>query len=361
LKHRDKIGELAISELIMSQASPQRLQMIARYQKGDRDLRGMDLRGVDLSGVKLFQVDLREASLFGANLAGADLRQVNFGQANLSQANLENADLQGADFAGANLRRANLMGADIRNARLQAANLTGAKMPDGRLFAGQAIADAEPLQAAEIQRDLQKVAPPKPEPKVILPPIVRSFAQVKADLPYTPLFSLGAGFFLMGLQLATVQAAAYFYLLPLLMLLMFYFSPQWAGLVPIAILLLLILSMGKTGLIALIFPGLIFCGVLAGLLWMGRDVSSRPLRDTLWISVVFFVGLILYCFLLFAPVIALIIVATIVTTGFGCLTPSDMISRRFQPREILWATQLIAIVGLLIGGTIGALIPYPIS
>jgi hypothetical protein len=340
----------------MGQASPLGLQMMARYQKGDRDFRGMDLRGVDLRGVKLFQADLGEASLFGANLAGADLRQVNFGQANLSQANLENADLQGADFGGANLRRANLTGADIRNARLQAANLTGAKMPDGRLFTGQVITNAEPLQAEEIQRDLQKVAKPKPEPKVILPPIGRSFAQVKAELPYIPLLSLSLGFCLMGMQLAMLRSAAVFYLLPLLAVSVFYFYPQAAILIPIVILGILIAAAGNP--LFLIFPALLFVAVLTGMLWMGRDVSSRPLRDTLWISAVLIVGLIVYCCLLFAPVIALLIITTIVTTGFGCLAPSDMVSRRFQPREILWASQLAAIVGLLIGGTIGALMPY---
>ena len=42
--------------------------LLARYQRGDRDFRQADLRGADLRGA-----DLRDADLSGADLRGADL------------------------------------------------------------------------------------------------------------------------------------------------------------------------------------------------------------------------------------------------------------------------------------------------
>jgi hypothetical protein len=198
----------------MSQVSPPRSQLTERYRQGDRHFSGIDLREVDLSRLQLFQADLSQANLFAANLAGADLRQVNLSQANLSRANLQNADLRGANLTGANLRRANLTGADIRHAQLQQAQLTGAMMPNGKLFSGSVgpHPEAQPLSAEAIQRDLQKVAKPQPvTQKEILPPIDRSLKQVRADLPYIPLISLGIGFLLTGIQMALLRAPAPLY------------------------------------------------------------------------------------------------------------------------------------------------------
>jgi flagellar biosynthesis protein FliQ len=72
-------------------------------------------------------------------------------------------------------------------------------------------------------------------------------------------------------------------------------------------------------------------------------------------------GMMLYGLLLNAPFVMLLVLGTIATTGFGAVTPIDMATRRFQPKEILLATQIVAIGGLLMGATIGTFVRYPVG
>jgi hypothetical protein len=345
----------------MSQASSQRLQILKRYQKGDRNFKDMDLRQVDLSGLRLFQADFSQTNLFGANLAESDLRQAQFSAANLGQANLQNADLQGADFTGANLRRADLGGANIRNARFESAQMTGATMPDWRLSvnsaANGAIAEAVPLQMEAIERDLQKVAKPKwePAPKEAVPPLVRSFAEVKRDLPYAPLFALIGSCVLMGLQISMAASPATLYLLPPLALLIFYIRPQAANLIPIIFISILLLCTGNLTLLAL--PILIIIGVVAGMFFVGGNLFANPLRDGLWLSTGLIVFLIVYASsVFFGFAVGLRLILTLMTTVFGCLLPSAMVVKRFQPGQILWVSQSGAIAGVLMGKILGLLV-----
>jgi uncharacterized protein YjbI with pentapeptide repeats len=342
----------------MGQVSPHRSQLVNRYKQGDRDFSGIDLHQVDLSRIQLFQADLSQANLFNTNLIGADLRQVNLSQANLSQANLQNADLQGANLTGANLRRANLAGADIRDTQLQQAHLTGAVMPDGKLYSGSIIplAGSQPLPAEAIQQDLQKIAKPKPQPKPILPPIVRSAEQIRADLPYIPLMSLSVGFFLTGIQMAAMRASAPLYLILPLTLTLCYFYPDAAWFIPVVIVGILLSSLGIGQM--MIFPALIFLLILGLVKVFGRNIFRDQWRGSLWIAGVLMVGMVLYGLLLNAPLIMLLVLATILATGFGAVVPSDMATRRFRPQEILLVTQGVAIVSLIMGATIGSFLYY---
>jgi hypothetical protein len=98
-------------------------ELIAKYEKGERNFRGADLEGADLMG----------ANLRYANLWGADLRDAVLRDANLMDADLRKADLRGADLEGANLLDANLWGADLRDAYLRGAYLKGADLMDANL------------------------------------------------------------------------------------------------------------------------------------------------------------------------------------------------------------------------------------
>ncbi|MBD2612659.1 pentapeptide repeat-containing protein [Nostoc punctiforme FACHB-252] len=141
-------------------------ELLAAYQRGERDFAKVNLENADLSqanltGINLEKTNLKNANLCGTNLSaanlqtadlrganltqtnlryahlnGSDLRQAVIKQAdlyraNLSWANLSQQDLRGAnlarvDFQGADLSAANLSEANLNEAKLDAANLTGA-------------------------------------------------------------------------------------------------------------------------------------------------------------------------------------------------------------------------------------------
>jgi hypothetical protein len=85
------------------------MELIKRYNSGQRDFRCVDLRGVDLRGV-----DLTDVNLSYANLEGADLYNANLTDVNLSYTNLEGAKLNGADLRFTYLRNAKLKHMIIR-------------------------------------------------------------------------------------------------------------------------------------------------------------------------------------------------------------------------------------------------------
>ena len=72
------------------------VDVLKRYEKGERDFSGADLENADLKGVYLFKADLS-----GADLRGADL----------SDANLGGCNIKGADLTGAKLMNTNLYSA----------------------------------------------------------------------------------------------------------------------------------------------------------------------------------------------------------------------------------------------------------
>jgi uncharacterized protein YjbI with pentapeptide repeats len=113
----------------------------------------------------------------------------------LSQANLQNAELRGTNLHGANLHRANLTGTKVTNNQLQQAQITGAMLPNGKLFNGSLVESEAALKPEEIQQGLQRNAKLKFQSKVkeTLPPIERTFSQVRADLPYLQLRRLMLG------------------------------------------------------------------------------------------------------------------------------------------------------------------------
>ena len=83
------------------------VELLSRFEAGERDFRGADLQGAELA-----QADLRGADLRGAFLVRADLRAAHLDGANLRWANLTDAALPQAALAGADLSGATLARAD---------------------------------------------------------------------------------------------------------------------------------------------------------------------------------------------------------------------------------------------------------
>jgi uncharacterized protein YjbI with pentapeptide repeats len=80
------------------------LELIQRYEKGERNFSGVNLSKAKLIGAYLPGINLWGADLTGANLAKAKLWGANLSLANLAQANLTRANISGANFQQANLR-----------------------------------------------------------------------------------------------------------------------------------------------------------------------------------------------------------------------------------------------------------------
>jgi hypothetical protein len=105
-----------------------REELIAKYEKGERNFRGAYLRGAYLRGADLEGADLRYANLEGADLKGADLRGADLRGAVLRGVDLWGANLEGVDLSDADLRGADLMGANLEGVDLWGANLWGANL-----------------------------------------------------------------------------------------------------------------------------------------------------------------------------------------------------------------------------------------
>ena len=112
--------------------------LIERYGRGQRSLRGASLWRADLSGVRLDGADLSESDLLYANLEGASLRGARLRGAQLEGANCTGAVLVGAVLAEANalanITRAKLSRADLSGANLSPANLCEADLSDAILL-----------------------------------------------------------------------------------------------------------------------------------------------------------------------------------------------------------------------------------
>ena len=108
-----EIGKARPSEAENSWGNEKALELVKRYNKGNRDFAMSDLYRANLQGAflqnsRLFMADLRKANLQGANLQGAKLRGADFGE----------ADLRGADLRGADLLEVNLTGAKLAGVKL---------------------------------------------------------------------------------------------------------------------------------------------------------------------------------------------------------------------------------------------------
>lgn len=92
-------------------------ELIARYEAGERNFRGLDLDGETL--------DLR-----GSNLAGSDFSEsfifADFRGANLERCLFERANVKTCDFRGASLRHASFREAAVDAAEFSGAEMTGA-------------------------------------------------------------------------------------------------------------------------------------------------------------------------------------------------------------------------------------------
>ncbi|BAZ15614.1 pentapeptide repeat-containing protein [Calothrix sp. NIES-4071] len=93
------------------------LELIRRYEKGERDF-----SGINLSKAKLIGANLPGINLWGADLTGANLAKAKLWGANLSLANLAQANLTRANLSGANLQQANLRGTRLYYIKYYGAN-----------------------------------------------------------------------------------------------------------------------------------------------------------------------------------------------------------------------------------------------
>jgi hypothetical protein len=110
-------------------------ELLAAYEKGERNFGGVNLGGANLC----------DANLCGANLRGADLGGADLGGADLGGADLRGADLGGADLGGADLRGADLGGADLGDQWI----VQGPARKDGYFFSLQKLtADKVPMVKA---------------------------------------------------------------------------------------------------------------------------------------------------------------------------------------------------------------------
>jgi uncharacterized protein YjbI with pentapeptide repeats len=107
------------------------MNIIDRYESGERDFT---------------RENLFRANLSGARLSGAILAETNLCEADLHGADLSYCDLRRANLCGANLRGANLTGADLTQANLHLADATDA------IFEGACIVEANTYQTIGRER-----------------------------------------------------------------------------------------------------------------------------------------------------------------------------------------------------------------
>jgi hypothetical protein len=130
------------------------MELIRRYQTGERDFRHVvlvkaTLGGANLAGADLSGADLRWANLIRANLSGANLTKANLSGAKLYAADLRKAILLEADLSWANPGGANLSNADLGRADLSGVKLYGAKLL-GTNLGGAHLAEAD-LSRADLR------------------------------------------------------------------------------------------------------------------------------------------------------------------------------------------------------------------
>lgn len=101
--------------------SQEAVDLVQRYESGQRNFQDFQLRRSDLKGLNLSNTDFR-----GVDLSYANLRNVNFSGADLQDAYLNEADLTGANLTGANLGNASLIKIYLIKANCCKTNFSGA-------------------------------------------------------------------------------------------------------------------------------------------------------------------------------------------------------------------------------------------
>lgn|GEM_PF-2942764 len=109
------------------------LQLIEKYEAGERNFAQINLKDEALPGINLTLADLQEANLVWSDLSKASLSHANLTSAQVRHANLEGASLQGAKLQGTDLQGTNLKGANLSWAILRGTNLTDADLTDVNL------------------------------------------------------------------------------------------------------------------------------------------------------------------------------------------------------------------------------------
>ncbi|MGK7942772.1 MAG: pentapeptide repeat-containing protein [Crocosphaera sp.] len=97
------------------------IDLIERYQNGQRNFQDFQLRRADLRGINLCNTDFT-----GVDLSYANLRDVDFSGVDLRDAYLNEADLTGANLTGANLGDASLIKIYLIKANCYQTNFSGA-------------------------------------------------------------------------------------------------------------------------------------------------------------------------------------------------------------------------------------------
>lgn len=105
------------------------IELIERYEKGERDFDKLNLRSVCLINCVLDGASFCEADFTYANLTGSSFQETKCCDALFSQATLHNVN-----FADANLARTNFRAAQLTHARFFWANLAGAKLHGANLY-----------------------------------------------------------------------------------------------------------------------------------------------------------------------------------------------------------------------------------
>jgi hypothetical protein len=101
-----------------------------------------------------------------------------------------------------------------------------------------------------------------------------------------------------------------------------------------------------------IFLFLIFVGLAVGF-YTSRNLLGNPIRSAIWVRALVLIVMLLYDAWMLNAWGLIPTIAMIVSTWFGGTLPTEMAVRRFHPKEVLWTTQGVEFLGLLLGGMIG--------
>lgn len=112
--------------------SQEAIEIIKKYQAGQRNFQELQLRRADLRGL-----DLRNTNFRGVDLSYANLRDVDFSGADLREAYLNEADLTGANLKNVNLEKASLIKTYLIKANCENTNFTNVYLSGAYLIKSQ--------------------------------------------------------------------------------------------------------------------------------------------------------------------------------------------------------------------------------
>jgi hypothetical protein len=132
----------------------QEMELISRYNRGQRDFARVDLQYSKLQNTNLCEVSLEGSWLSWSDLSGANLSKANLRKAHFQETDLRGANLREADLREARLRKADLSGADLSYANLESADLRGAILIGsdltGAILQGSSVSDKQLTQARSL-------------------------------------------------------------------------------------------------------------------------------------------------------------------------------------------------------------------